>query len=331
LICIQVIHRCRLLVITDDNLTAYPRLTIQTAALNATQILKRLRRSTPVALMLSPIGLLIVSAARLLIIADYNPTTALGVLSSQSYVNALLGTIVPLVPLFMPYAALLFLVANRVVLGLLALLAAALISPTNRSEVPHMLSAQWHSALGGGFFWHALLVVMAVTFVILLLVELAGVSPASFAGSVGVVASIVLLPLVVALYSVPIGNSAYVDLIRQPWLPAEAITPASNQEFIGYVLSSDGYWLEVLTANDRTIRYYRVSAIRDRQICQPPQTVQGRPLIALTSEQAPVPLCPSVQPAPEPVPGWVFHRGTGVAKACIGAGPICRPASLEVG
>ena len=281
--------------------------------------------------MLSPIGLLIVSAARLLIIADYNPATALGILSSQSYVNALLGTIVPLVPLFMPYAALLFLVADRVVACFLALLATALISPTNRSEAAHMLSAQWHSTLGGGLFWHALLFVMALVFAILLLVELAGVSPASFAGSVGVVGSIVLLPLVVAVYSVPIGNSAYVDLIRQPWLPAEAITLTSNQEFIGYALSSDGYWLEVLTANSRTIKYYRVSDIRDRQICQPAQTVQGRPLIALTSAQAPVPLCPSPQPAPERVPVWVFHRGTGVAKACIGAGPICRSASLEAG
>jgi len=303
------------------------------AALNATQILRRLRRSTPVALILSPIGLLIVSAARLLIIADYNPTTALGLLSSQSYVNALLGTIVPLVPLLMPYAALLFLVTRRVVPGLLALLGTALISPTNRSDAAHVLSAQWHPVLDGGFFWQALLFVMALAFTILLLVELAGVSPASFARSAGVVASIALLPLVVVLYSVPIGNTAYVDLIRQPWMPAEEITLTSNQEFTGYVLSSDGYWLEVLTADDRTIKYYRVSDIRDRQICRPPQKEQGRPLIALTSAQAPVPACPSPQPppAPEPVPGWMLYRIADMPKACLGVGPICGLARQEEG
>jgi hypothetical protein len=300
------------------------------AALNANQILGRIRRSTPIALMLSPIGLLIVSAARLLIIANYNPATALAVLSSQSYVNALLGTIVPLVPLLMPYIALLFLVANRVILGLLALLGAALISPTptSRSGVAHMLSAEWHSALGGGFWRHALLIGLAMTYAFFLLTELAGVGPASFAGSVGVVASIALLPLIVALYPVPIGNSAYVDLIRQPWLPAEAITQNSHQEFIGYVLSSDGYWLEVLTADDRTIKYYRVSEIRDREICQLSQTEQERPLITLTATQTPILQCPSLLPQARPVPSWLLHGGADTEQACIDIdmAPPCRPA-----
>jgi hypothetical protein len=273
------------------------------AALNASQLLRRIRKSTPIALLLSPIGLLIVSAARLLIVANYNPSTALGVLSSQSYVNALLGTVVPLVPVFMPYVALLFLVANRFILGVMALLAAVLISPTpaNWRGVANLLNAEWNTAVGGGFWRHALLIGLGLAFATFLGTELAGPGPASFARSVAVVASIPLLPLIVTLYQVPVANNAYVSLIKQPWMPAEAISESSHTEFTGYVLSSDGYWIEVLTAGDRTIKYYRVGDIRDRKICQLSQVPPARPLVTLNATQTPLPQCPALLPQ-SPVP-----------------------------
>ena len=55
----------------------------------------RLSRSATIALLVSPIGLLFVSAARLLIISDYNPATASAIVSSGGYVDALLGTVPP--------------------------------------------------------------------------------------------------------------------------------------------------------------------------------------------------------------------------------------------
>jgi len=69
----------------------------------------RLSRSTTIALVASPIGLLLIAVIRLLTVADYNPATAAGIVSSGGYVDTLLGTIIPLVPIFTPYLALLLL------------------------------------------------------------------------------------------------------------------------------------------------------------------------------------------------------------------------------
>src|SRR5215469_8005495 len=86
-----------------------------------------LRRN--IALLLSPVGLLLISVTRLMIVADYNPTTATTIASSGGYVNTILGTVVPLVPLFLPYLAVVLLLLRRFVLGFLAFGAALLISP----------------------------------------------------------------------------------------------------------------------------------------------------------------------------------------------------------
>lgn len=82
------------------------------------------------ALLFSPIGILLISATRLLIISDYNTTTAVTIASSGGYINTLLGSIIPLVPIFMPYLALLLLLFRRFILAVIALLFAAVMSPT---------------------------------------------------------------------------------------------------------------------------------------------------------------------------------------------------------
>jgi hypothetical protein len=86
--------------------------------------------SRSLALLLSPIGLLLISATRLLIISDYNTTTATTIASSGGFVNTLLGTIIPLVPTFIPYIALILLLYGRFILSIIAFLSAAFISPT---------------------------------------------------------------------------------------------------------------------------------------------------------------------------------------------------------
>jgi hypothetical protein len=89
----------------------------------------RLSRSGTIALLLSPIGLLLISVARLLVVSDYNTVTASAIVSSGGYVNALLGTFIPVVPFLLPYLALVLLFFNRVILAILGILATALISP----------------------------------------------------------------------------------------------------------------------------------------------------------------------------------------------------------
>ena len=87
------------------------------------------RRS--IALILSPVGLLLISAARLIIVANFNTTTAVTIASSGGFVNTLLGTVIPLVPVFVPYVALLLLVTRHFLLSIMTFIFAAFIAPTS--------------------------------------------------------------------------------------------------------------------------------------------------------------------------------------------------------
>ena len=108
----------------------------------------RLRKGS-IALILSPVGLLLISAARLFIIAHYNTTTAVTIASSGGYVNTLLGSIIPLLPIFAPYLALALLLFRRFFLSIIAFIFAAFITPTPVSfrEASQLATADWHQLL----------------------------------------------------------------------------------------------------------------------------------------------------------------------------------------
>src|SRR5690349_7512977 len=108
----------------------------------------RLKKGS-IALILSPIGLLLISAARLIVIAHYNTNTAITVASSGGYVNTLLGSVIPLLPIFAPYLALLLLLFRRFFLSIIAFVFAALITPTPISlrDASLLAIADWHRLL----------------------------------------------------------------------------------------------------------------------------------------------------------------------------------------
>src|SRR5215831_3610813 len=83
-----------------------------------------------IALIGGPVGVLLISAARLIVVANFNTTTAVTIASSGGFVNTLLGTVIPLVPIFMPYLALLLLLLKRFLLSIMAFVFAAFITPT---------------------------------------------------------------------------------------------------------------------------------------------------------------------------------------------------------
>jgi hypothetical protein len=273
-------------------------------------IADRLSRSATIALLLSPVGLLLISVTRLLIISDYNPTTASAIVSSSGYVNTLLGTIIPLVPIVMPYLALILLFFNRVILGALALLATAFISPTtmSRSAIASLAANDWHQIAHRNGIITAVIVLLTVVVALLLFIELFGISFNSFMRTIATMISIALIPTVVQLYPLPIKNTFYAQLIRQPWLPAETITLRSGGKFIGYVLSDSGTWIEVLRDDTRTISYYLTSDITRRQICQIEHAQATHPLITVTPAGTtvgiPTPTCQitSVTPIRPPPP-----------------------------
>lgn len=272
-------------------------------------IADRLSRSATIALLLSPAGLLFIGVTRLLIISDYNPVTASAIVSSGGYVDTLLGTLIPLVPIILPYLALTFLFFNRVIPGILALLATAFISPTtmSRSALASLAGKDWHQV----FHTHVIILfvmgVLAAVVFVLLLLELAGLNFSIFMRIIATIACIALIPTVALLYPLPFSNTYYAQLVRQPWLPAETITLTSGQQLVGYILSDDGTWIEVLTNDTRTIHYYLATDVAGRQVCQIGQAPPMHPLITLTqaetSVSTPTPICPtSSAGSPPPAP-----------------------------
>jgi hypothetical protein len=99
-----------------------------------------------IALILSPIGLLLISAGGLIIVSNYNTTTAVTIASSGGYINTLLGSVIPLVAIFAPYLALLLLLLKHFLLSLMVFAFAAFItpSPISMPEVLSLAKADWH-------------------------------------------------------------------------------------------------------------------------------------------------------------------------------------------
>jgi len=93
-----------------------------------------------------PIGVLLISAGRLIIVANFNTTTAVTIASSGGFVNTLLGTVIPLVPVFMPYFALILLLTRHFLLSVLAFAFAAFITPTSitLTDVLYLIQTDWY-------------------------------------------------------------------------------------------------------------------------------------------------------------------------------------------
>jgi hypothetical protein len=244
-------------------------------------ISRRLSRSTTITLLLSPLGILLLAVIRLLIISDYSTTTALAVASSGGYVNTLLGTVIPMLPVLLPYLALALLFFNRVILGVLALIATALTSPAAIRGAAFLgyLRGGWHG-ISRSSYWVGLFVLAAVV-AILLLIQLLTRGPGIFARSLATITCIILVPVVLRLYPLPDKNSYYAQLVRQPWLPAESISLSSGDPVVGYVLAEDQDWTTVLNDHDRRIYYYHSDQVRQRQVCQSAAVPVALPLISL--------------------------------------------------
>jgi hypothetical protein len=252
----------------------------------------RLQRSTTLALILSPVGILLLSVARVLIVADYNAATAAAIVTSGGYINALLGSVVPIVPILMPYVALVLLFFKRFLLGIVALVVTALISPAAVSGAQAYVIAKRDLRLishsSSIIVWIVELVVIGI--VLLIYVILAG--PSALVTSVGTISSLALALYVLQIYSFPNIASSYSELIRQPWMPAERITLSSGPPVIGYVLASTDTSLEVLLNSNRSIIFYPNGTVVREQICQVNSApTRTRPLVTFLPPNAGIPDC----------------------------------------
>jgi hypothetical protein len=96
------------------------------------------------ALLLSPFIILIASATRLLLIGNYDTTTAIAIAAAGGVVGTLLGTIAPLLPPFLPIICLGAAVTRRWLTLLFAALATALVS-TTYAPLSEGRKNAWHS------------------------------------------------------------------------------------------------------------------------------------------------------------------------------------------
>jgi hypothetical protein len=259
----------------------------------ALDLLGRFRRSAIIAFVISPAGILIIAAARLLIVSDYNTTTAAAIVTSSGYVNTLLGSVLPVIQVFMPYAALILMFSRRLMLSILAFLAAALVSPTAHGRHADAILARSDlSSIGhwmNSYWWVYFFVAIAA---VLLIVELIGFGPSNFLRSLGVVISLAIVLYAVRIYPFPLTDSYYSSLVRQPWLPAETITMKSGRQVVGYNLASGGTWIEVLLAKERTIKFFADDNVVQQRLCQLEASQVSVPIISFSPAIASLPLCP---------------------------------------
>jgi hypothetical protein len=240
---------------------------------------------------------ILLAATRLMIVSDYNSNTALAILRSAGYVNTLLGSVIPLVPILMPWIALLLLWLNQMIASLLAFAAALLISPAALTWNDFLSTAQHdlQAAQGGGWEWLSFF--LAALAAILFLFELGGFGIRATARSLGLAASVAIVPIMFRLYPLPASDVFYTNLLTQPWLPAETITLTTNQSMTGYILETDQDWTEVLLAEDRTVVQYHTSQVSSRAMCQITVVASERPLFPLLNAQSELPECALPAPA----------------------------------
>lgn len=249
--------------------------------------------------LVTPVGLALIAAVRLLIISNYNVTTAVTVAESGGYVNTFLGSLIPLVPAFLPYLALVFLAFRRFILCALTIVATALISPVVRPPIAALRNFDdyWISA----FHWVYLNLVAAATIAFGIWVITIMIPWHLFRGSwlhllLGALwacaAVFALIPYFLTAYPAPSTQSFYASYLRQPWLTAEQITVDPSKVYQGYVLSSDDQWMTVLLYQSRTIAYFRADSVTARIVCEPPTKPTPSPLIRLLNAKSPsIPDC----------------------------------------
>jgi hypothetical protein len=246
-------------------------------------------------ILVTPVGLALLSAVRLLIISNYNVTTAVTVAESGGYVNTFLGSLIPLVPVFMPYLALVFLAFRRFVLCALTVVATALISPVvpSPSIILGYFYNNWMSTFRwiGGQVYDATSVISFVILVVMLFIAwlyLRGSWVHGLVSALWLFATLlVLAPYLFLAYPAPSTESFYASYLRQPWLTAEQITVDPGEIYQGYVLSSDDQWMTVLLYQSRTIAYFRADSVTARVVCESPAKPPPSPLIRLLNVKSP--------------------------------------------
>lgn len=258
-----------------------------------------------IALALSPLVILIASGTRLLVMANYDTTTATTVAASGGLGETLLGTIVPLLPPFLPAVCVILAIFRQWFLLAFAGLSTAIVSPAYATAPAGWEQAYSSFRVAVDQVWHRewnalwqdsrLVVICAAAGAFLVLYD-ALISRRSFwmlllllpVGIVVAGVSTLVLLFVQNVYRVPFDATTYTEALRRPWLAPEEIVLNTNKLHIGYMVSDAAGWHTVLNESNRTITYIRVRDVAARKVCRvgPAPPTPPAPLIRLEGVQA---------------------------------------------
>jgi hypothetical protein len=219
----------------------------------------------PNAFSTSALILAILVAYRLLAVSNYEPATALAVAKAQGASATALGTLIPLLPPFLPLAVTIFALLailfalysdytpaiNALLLAVGLLLAAALISDPGAASV-------------GGLLMDALLSGTGIIAILTIVLWAVFGNP-----DLDRFALVLLAAVTLAIASAFPGSATSPDfsMTREMWLPPETLTRRDGRIEIGYVLDQNREWTTVLTDSTRTVRIISTPEIVARAVC----------------------------------------------------------------
>lgn len=258
--------------------------------------------------LIPPALVLVIAAVRLLIVCNYQSSSAVAVAASSGAVSTLIGTLIPVVQSFLPISAVLLIVfcffwrGQRVKLALLAIgciIASLLVTPTNVTwdEITKELHRIWIwiSNPGSTILWvlGIILFLVIVIFPLIYFFSDGETSPfiGVFLGILGSMAGTILIALVslviVLNFTFPFQQpvSSIPARARDMWLPTEEISTPEG-DTVGYVIGTSFGWMTVLKEDDRTVIVLRSDDVSRRSVCRigPPS---GLPLVALPGATVP--------------------------------------------
>jgi hypothetical protein len=249
--------------------------------------------------VISSVIVAIISIARLLVVSNYQTPTAIALADSSGAVSTLTGTLVPLVPVFLPFATQLLALCTfvAVVSGselrlrlflatTIAFMATVLVAPAKRSIQD--LSHQYFEVARTVAIW--VLVLLFLLSVVVIFIEPRAQMITFITGSTFIIMLVVItvaVPTLVA-YSFPLPSEMWhiPEILHRVWLPTERVGMKDGLQRVGYVLKMDGNWATILWDSDRSIGMVKTVDVMSRTICRigPPD---GLPLISLQAAEIP--------------------------------------------
>lgn len=259
------------------------------------------------ALILSPAALLLLASVRLLLVSDNDTTNAMSLASAGGVTGTLVGTVIPLLPIWAPFVVILFYFFRRFGLALIAAAITVVVTPAYATPRVAVQSAVYEAdrlwAYLLSYDWSVVwrTYTAAVIFATLIVIfsffggwagkdfvdGVLSVIGRLFTGLLFAIFGFALLATTQIVYKTPLVDWTTISAaLRQPWLPAEVLTLKSGTTRTGYVLTTKDGWFSVMNEKSRQVEFIAASEVVGRRVCSLNPGTSIRPFIPLDGASA---------------------------------------------